>query len=149
MIEIEQDALLEGELKQYSYAMIGYAYEELKDHESAKENYALALSHDQCCEIAIEGLSRVYAADKDYDVAYEYVIKGLYQVKDEDFSVSPFLKTIMAFILKVLRPSKSYRKIRAETEQMDQSRNRWVAWATKYKEWYESNISDEKKLSAH
>lgn len=139
VIELETKALAGEEHKQYSYAMIGMAYENLSEYESAKENYAKALDIDQCLQQSLEGLSRVYYKEQNYDNAYYYVQKGLYSAEEIDFSIPKFLKILVAVILKIMRPSRPFDEIRRETNNMDQSRNKWKKWALEFKEWYEKN----------
>ena len=140
VIELKTASLTEEEHKQFSYAMIGNAYENLSKYKSAKDNYAKALEIDECCQQALEGLSRIYYNEKNYDNAYYYVQKALDSVKEIDYSVPKFLKIIIAVVIKVIRPSRSFKEIRNETYSMDQSRNKWKKWALEFKEWYESNI---------
>ena len=149
VIELGNEALKTSELKQYDYSMIGYAYEQLKDFAHAKEYYGQAISIDAYNEQALEGLARVYALEKNYDLAYQYVLKGLYQTKSEEFKVPGFLKLLIAVVIKVIRPSRSFKDIRMETEEMDKTRSKWVEWAEGYKDWYESNFQNTDKPQIH
>jgi len=149
VIELEEASLNGEEHKQFSYAMIGNAYENLSEYKSAKENYAKALEIDECCQQALEGLSRIYYNEQNYDNAYYYVQKGLYSVKETDYSVSKCVKIAIAVIIKVIRPSRSFKKIRNETDNMDQSRNKWKKWALEFKEWYENNNKHNEKQKIH
>jgi len=149
VIELETATLEKEEHKQFSYAMIGMAYDNLKEYENAKENYAKALEHDQCCGQALEGLSRIYFNEKNYNLAYHYVLKSLHSVKETNYAIPKYLKIIMAIIIKVLRPRRPFKEILEETNDMDQSRNKWIKWATGFKNWYEENIENENKPKLH
>ena len=150
VIELEEESLShDPKGKEFHYAMIGYAYQNLGETKLAKQQFSKALKYDSCCQMALEGLAEIYAKEKDYDLAYQYVLKGLYQVKEIDFEVSSITKTIISILIKMFRPSRPYREIRAETETMDQSRNKWKDWAEKYKAWYEDNISNQSTPNVH
>ncbi len=148
VIELEAAALDEEEHKQFRYAMIGSAYENLNEYGSAKDNYAKALEIDECCQHALEGLSRVYFNEKDYENAYYYVKKGLYSVEEIDYSVPKFIKILIAVVVKIFRPSRPFNKIVSESRDMDQSRNKWKKWALEFKGWYEqkNNITERPKV---
>ena len=150
VIKLEREALsTETDQQEYRYSMIGFAYHRLKDHDLAKENFAKALAHDPCCDMALQELAGLYVEEKNYEMGYQYVLKGLNNVKETDYTVPPFIKTLISVLLKVFRPSRPYADIRAETEEMDQSRNQWVDWATKYKRWYEENYGKEGSPNVH
>ncbi len=149
VIEIETAALPCETHKQFRYSMIGMAYENLGDLKNAKENYGLAISLDERCIQAFEGLSRVYAKEKNHDLAYQYILKGLHLSNNDEFKVPKIIKYLMAVLIKLLRPSRSFEKILNETINMDQSRNTWIKWALKYKEWYESNNDPSNYESLH
>jgi tetratricopeptide (TPR) repeat protein len=149
VIELETASLNEEEHKQFSYAMIGMAYENLSEYDNAKQNYAKALEHDQVCEQALEGLSRIYYNEKDYNLTYHYVLKGLHSVKETNYSVPKFIKIMIAIIIKIIRPRRPFKEILNEAYDMDQTRNKWIKWATEFKEWYEENIDDGNKNKLH
>ena len=149
VIELERAAIDKEEHKQFSYAMIGMAYENLTELENAKENYAKALEFDKCCQHALEGLSRIYFNDKNYDIAYQYALKGLHSVEEIDYSIPRFIKILIAIIVKIFRPSRTFKEIRAETQDMDQSRNKWKKWATEFTEWYEQSNMQHEKPKTH
>jgi tetratricopeptide (TPR) repeat protein len=149
VIEIETNALSNETHKQFRYSMIGMAYENLEDIENAKKNYGLAISHDEKCIQALEGLARVYAKENNHDLAYQYVLKGLHLSTDDDYQVSKVVKYTLAIIIKLFRPSRPFSKVLKQAQDMDQSRNKWVEWALKYKEWYESNNEASSYESIH
>ncbi|ODB86159.1 hypothetical protein A3195_10965 [Candidatus Thiodiazotropha endoloripes] len=149
VIEIETVALSKETHKQFRYAKIGMAYENLEDIKNAKKNYGLAISHDERCIQALEGLARVYVKENNHDLAYQYVLKGLHLSRDDDYRVSKVVKYILAIIIKLFRPSRPFSKVLKEAKDMDQSRNKWIDWALKYKEWYESNNEPSKYESLH
>ncbi len=150
VIELETEALsIETDQQEYRYSMIGYAYHRLKEYRLAKYNFAKALAHDPCCEMALQELAEVYVEEKNHEMGYQYVLKGLNNVKEFDYTVPKHIKTIIAVMLKIFRPSRSYNEIREETEGMDQSRNEWVAWANEYKIWYEENYGKEGSPLVH
>ena len=138
VIELETEALPHETHKQFRYSMIGIAYENLSDLDKAKENYSFAISLDGRCIQALEGLARVYAKEQNHDLAYQYVMKGLHLSSNEEYKVSRVAKYLVAVLIKILRPSRSFSGIYQETMNIDQSRNHWAEWALKYKEWYES-----------
>ena len=142
VIELKTASLKEEKHKQFSYAMIGMAYENLTEYENAKKKYAKALELDQCCEQALEGLSRIYFNEKDYNLAYHYVVRGLNSVKEIDYAIPEFLKILIAIIVKIIRPIRLFKQILEETKDMDQTRTKWIKWATEYKNWYEENIGE-------
>jgi len=129
--------------------LIGFAYHRLKEYDLAKAYLAKALAHDPCCEMALQELAEIYVEEKNHEMGYQYVLKGLNSVKEIDYTVPKFVKTLMAVLLKVFRPSRSYAEIRAETEEMDQARNQWVTWVNKYKKWYEENYGKEDSPNVH
>lgn len=149
VIELESAALAEVENKQFSYAMIGAAYENLSDHENAKESYAKSLEIDERCAQALEGLSRIYFNQKDYEIAYHYAKRGLYSVEEVDFSMPGFLKTALAIVVKIFRPSRPFAEIQRETQAMDQSRERWKSWALEFVEWYEKTDGQQETPKLH
>lgn len=134
LIELERKAMSAmPDQKDYHYSMIGFAYRRLKEHALAKENFAMALAHDPCCAMALQELAEVYVEEKNYELGYYYVLKGLNNVKEIDYVVLQWVKTLISAFIKVIRPSRPYVEIRAEAEGMDQSRNQWIDWAKKYK----------------
>jgi len=149
VIELETAALSEEEHKQFSYAMIGSAYENLTEFENAKENYAKALGIDGCHQDALEGLSRIYFKEKDYDNTYYYVLKGLHSVEEIDYSIPKFVKILIAIFWKITRPTKPFKEMLEETKDIDQNRNKWIKWATEFKEWYENNIQKNEEPKIH
>ena len=149
VIELESAALDEEEYKQFSYAMIGMAYENLPELDNAKLNYAKAIEIDERCQQALEGLSRLYFNEKNYDIAYYYAHKGLHAAEEFDYSVPRYAKIVISVIIKILRPSRPYKEIRAETQEMDQSRNKWKKWATEFTEWYEQSNKQNEKPKVH
>jgi tetratricopeptide (TPR) repeat protein len=150
VIELESEALsTETDQQEYRYSMIGFAYNRLKEYPQAKANLAKALAYDPFCEMALQELAEIYVEEKNYEMGYQYVLKGLNSVNEIDYTAPKFMKTLMAVLLKMFRPSRSYAEIRAETEEMDQSRNQWVNWANKYKKWYEENYGMEDSPNVH
>ena len=137
VIEIETEALEHETHKQYRYSVIGMAYENQGNLDKAKENYAQAISIDDRCVQALEGLAGIYAKENNHDLAYQYVLRGLHLSDNDDFKVPGVMKYLAAILIKIFRPTRPFSEIYEETQQMDQSRNRWVEWALKYKEWYE------------
>ncbi len=149
VIEIETNALPNETHKQFRYSMIGMAYEKQEDIENAKKNYGLAISHDERCIQALEGLARVYANENNHDLAYQYVLKGLHLSIDDDYQVSKAVKYILAIVIKLFRPSRPFSKVLKQAKDMDQSRTKWTEWALKYKAWYESNNKPSNYESTH
>ncbi len=149
VIELVKERLDDEEHKQFSYSMIGVAYENMEDYRSAKKYYALAIGLDECCEQALEGLARVYVSEKNYDLAYHYVLQGLNKTKSEDYKVPKVIKFMLAVVLKVLRPSRPFSDLKKQMENVGQSRNNWVKWAQEYKNWYEANNQDATKNQIH
>jgi len=149
VIEIETSALSKEAHKQFRYSMIGIAYENLEDIENAKKNYGLAISQDERCIQALEGLARVYVKENNHDLAYQYVLKGLHLSTDDDYRISKVVKYILAIIIKHFRPSRPFSMVLNQANEMDQPRDKWIEWALKYKEWYESNNEPSKYESLH
>ena len=54
-----------------------YCYEQLGENESAKKYYSETLAADSTNFGAVQGLARIYAREKNYDIAYRYVVQGL------------------------------------------------------------------------
>lgn len=149
IIELEEAELDEAEHKQHSYIMIGFAYENLSDLENAKDNYGKALEIDECEGGALEGLARVYYKEKDYGNTYYYVIRGLHSIEEIDYSIPKFVKLLMAVIIKIFRPTRSFKSILDKTKGMDQTREKWIKWALEFKEWYEKNIETKDEPKVH
>ena len=80
--------------KEYSYAMIGYAYEQLENHLKAKENYSTALEYNEYCSQAIEGLANVYFKEKNHYCTYKYVMRAINNKQEINFNVPKPIKYV-------------------------------------------------------
>ena len=139
VIEMYKDILEKEDYKAPNYTMIGYAYAALEDIENAKKYYHLALEDDKNFLLALEKISVIYASENSSTLAYDYIERGLANSKYEIDTFTKIGYLISAILLKVLRPTKSWTKIRNESSEDMNSHREWITWALEYKNWYEKN----------
>lgn len=149
VIQLEKASLVDDPANQHAHSMMGFAQKRKGELDKAKACYAEALAIDSQCVAAVEALAEIYATEGNHGVAYTYVLKGLYSVEEIDYRVPSFIKLGVSLVLKILKPSVPFKKIHAQTKQLDQSRHQWKAWAEKYKCWYEKNHHDAEKQNVH
>ncbi len=149
VIELEQEELLDDPENQHALSMIGFAYKRKGDLETAKEYYAQALAIDNRCTSALEDLARIYATEKNHDIAYDYVLKGLNLPEEVDYGVPKIVKYFLVMVLKIWRPTAPISAIYERVKKMDRGRSEWKEWAMKYKEWYEMNVGNSSESKLH
>ena len=90
--------------------------------------------------------SEVYFDQQDYKSAYEYACRAISVSEELDASLRPYIEKIKAGLSSSNSVPRPVREAMTNEEKTTQA---WVAWALKFKTWYEASQHPDRGSEAH
>lgn len=100
-----------------------------------KKSYAVDAKHLDTLQL----LSEVYFDREDYKHAYEYACRAISAAEEINTALQPYIDNVKQSLSSSRIMSVPTRSIRGAIDEEQKTTQEWIAWALRFKAWYESN----------